>query len=84
MAPRKTKKKQPEEPTVPDPIAVDEISARYMNEVYTRTELEREAAVLLVRTVFGVPANMAFNPQIGAFMVPPEAQPGPELLPDAD
>ena len=82
MAPRK--KKQPEEPTVPDPIAVDEIAARYMNEVYNRTELERQAAIQLVRLKFNVPANMAFNPQVGAFMVPPQQPTGPELLPDAD
>ena len=55
-----------------------------MSEVYSRTELERQAAILLVRTVFNVPANMAFNPQIGAFMVPPQQPTGPELLPDAD
>jgi len=83
MAPRK--KKQPEEPTVPEPIAVDEIAARYMNEVYNRTELERQAAMQLVKTAYNIPANMAFNPHIGAFMVPPSEQPpGPELLPDAD
>jgi hypothetical protein len=82
MAPRK--KKQPEEPTVPDPIAVDEIAARYMSEVYNRTELERQAAIQLVRKKFNVPDNMVFNPQIGAFMVPQQQPTGPELLPDAD
>lgn len=75
------KKKQ--EPRVRSPIAAELIHRRYLQEVFNRTELERQMSMQMVRSLLGVPDEMVYNPQDGTFLVPPTAPAPVELLPDA-
>lgn len=74
------KKKQ--EPEVPTPIEAPNIYRLYLQEMFNRTELERQIAMKMVRSELNVPNGMAFNPQDGTFIVPPTAPVPVELLPD--
>lgn len=81
MAPNKKKKSEPKV-VIPDPIVAPIIHQLYLQEVYNRTELERQAAMIRVRAELSIPNEMVYNPQAGAFLIPPTAPTGPELLPD--
>ena len=70
-----TKKKQ-------EPIATESIHQRYLQEVFNRTELERQMAMQMVRSLLGVPDEMMYNPQDGTFSVPPVPPTPVELRPD--
>ncbi len=76
--------KKNQEPEVPEPVAAPIIHRLYLQELFHRTELERQAAMTRVRGELSIPEGMAFNQQAGVFMVPPTvpAPTGPELLPD--
>lgn len=79
MAPTKKSKDAPE---VPAPVAVPTVYQLYLQEIFTRTELERRAALDRVRSDLKVPEGMAYAPEAGVFMVPPAAPTGPELVTD--
>jgi hypothetical protein len=66
----------------PQPIVADSFQQLYLQELYNRTELERQIAMLRVRGALDVPEGMAYNPQDGTFLVPPAAPVPVELRPD--
>ena len=69
-------------PAVQEPIEVPVTSQLYLQEVFNRTEMERQTALGRVRSELNVPDEMAYAPQPGVFMVPPSPD-GPKLVPDA-